>query len=244
MALITRTFKLKWSKMITPQVKHLAFSPIEGELAPFIAGQFVTLHIQHGGKTQHRSYSLSNTSTCSDSFEIAAAYVKNGLASELLFNMQPDSLIEMSGPHGLFVLKDEQPKRYILVATGTGVSPYRSMLAQIEQRLATEDLEVQLILGVRNQAELLFAADFRALAARMKNFSFSACYSQELPLDPLLDEVLGRVLVALPALNLNPLNDIVYLCGNPSMIDDAFAMLTELGFDRKNVRREKYSFTH
>ena len=43
-------------------------------------------------------------------------------------------------------------------------------------------------------------------------------------------------------LNLNPERDIVYLCGNPDMVDQAMAWLKELGFPVARVRREKYLF--
>jgi NAD(P)H-flavin reductase len=41
-------------------------------------------------------------------------------------------------------------------------------------------------------------------------------------------------------LDLDPENDIAYLCGNPDMIDQAFDRLTQKGFSPKNIRREKY----
>jgi len=244
MAIITRKFSLKWSKKITPRVMHLAFAPVEGVINPFIAGQFITFHITHDGKKYHRSYSIANSPTQLDALEISAAYVAKGLASELFFNMQPETEVEISGPHGLFTLKEEQPKRYILVATGTGVTPYRSMLPSLQKKLEQEDLKVELILGVRDRTELLFEKEFTEFANNNPNFNFTACYSRHQPESPKPFEMAGRTLVALAALHLNPNEDIVYLCGNPSMIDDAFALLVAKGFDRKHVRREKYSFSH
>ncbi len=35
-------------------------------------------------------------------------------------------------------------------------------------------------------------------------------------------------------------NDLIYLCGNPGMIDDAFQYLQEQGFAVQSIRREKY----
>ncbi len=34
--------------------------------------------------------------------------------------------------------------------------------------------------------------------------------------------------------------DIAYLCGNPNMVDAAFAALKELGLPVSQIRREKY----
>jgi ferredoxin-NADP reductase len=38
----------------------------------------------------------------------------------------------------------------------------------------------------------------------------------------------------------DPKKDIVYLCGNPDMIDTAVERLKAIGFDNTNLRREKY----
>ena len=53
-------------------------------------------------------------------------------------------------------------------------------------------------------------------------------------------EYKGYVQHAFPDLTLNPQEDIVYLCGNPSMIDDAFTYLKDTGFTMQQVIREKY----
>ena len=43
-----------------------------------------------------------------------------------------------------------------------------------------------------------------------------------------------------PELHLNPEQDLVYLCGNPGMIDDSFSYLKEQGFAMQQIIREKY----
>ena len=243
MAQPTHTYKLKWSKMTTPMVRHLAFVREDGEPILFTAGQFITLNIMGPTKILHRSYSIANAPAMDNPLELACAYVEGGVATNFLFNMQPGDTVEASGPYGLFVLKDEQPTRYVLIATGTGVTPYRSMLNNLSHRINTHSLQVELLLGVRNPSELLFGEEFAAFADQHEHFRFSACYSRhEEPLKSY--EYKGHIQDQFEKLQLNPTKDIVYLCGNPNMIDDAFAILTEKGFDRKNIRREKYLFSH
>ena len=136
--------------------------------------------------------------------------------------------------------------RYILIGTGTGVSPYRSMLKDIQDRFrqAQPELNVALVLGVRKPSELLFGEEFTQFEKQHAGFKFYACYSQTLSEKPQPFERLGRVQVVFNELSLNPEKDIIYLCGNPNMIDENFALLTEMGFDKKAVRREKYAFSH
>ncbi len=247
MAHPTHRYRLQWSKMIAPKVLHLSFAREDNAPFSFIAGQFITLQIEGPTKMLHRSYSVANAPDEDHSIEMACAYVEGGIASNLLFNLKPGDIVQASGPFGLFVLKEEHPARYILVATGTGVTPYRSMLNEIKRRLENTQphLKVALILGVRHLDELLFKDQFIQFANEHPNFEFYACYSRVKP--EVLKapfERIGYVQDTFAELKLSPENDIVYLCGNPNMIDTTFGLLTEQGFDRKNVRREKYLFSH
>ncbi len=246
MAQLPQRYILQWSKLIAPKVKHLAFTREEGTPLPFKAGQFMTLNIPGPTKTLHRSYSIANRPGKDNLVEIAISYVEGGVASELLFNLKPGDSVMATGPYGLFVLKEETPKRYVLISTGTGISPYRSMLDEIQERLkeTQKDLKVVVVQGVRNQAELLFGDDFITFANTNPNFTFYACYSRETKTALAPYERLGHVQTVFKELTLDPEHDIVYLCGNPFMIDDTFAQLTAMGFDKKNVRREKYGFSH
>jgi len=245
MAQITHRYILEASKMLAPKVLHLSFRREDNESFSFVAGQFITLHIETPTKKIHRSYSVAN-SPGDNRLEMSCAYVENGIASQLLFGLKPGDVVEAGGPYGLFVLKDEQPKRYLLVATGTGVTPYRSMLQEVQRRLTASHhpLKVALIFGVRSKEELLFKDEFLSFAKAHPNFEFHACYSREK--NSILSdfEHHGHVQTVLEKLHPNPDQDIVYLCGNPNMIDDTFTLLTEMGFDKKNVRREKYLFSH
>ncbi len=243
MAQVTTTYILQNSKLITPTVRHLTFEREDKQVIDFVPGQFVTFHIQGPEKLFRRSYSLANAPGAT-TIEVTCAHIEGGVASTHFAALKPGDPVTLGGPYGLLVLKDEQPERYILVATGTGVTPYRSMLPEIEKRLAAEsNLEVIVIQGVRKADDILFAEDFLELANKVPNFHFHACYSREESVNE-PHEAVGRVQTVLSKLQPDPENDIVYLCGNPNMIDENFDALTEKGFDRKQVRREKYVFSH
>lgn len=230
---------LEWAADITPGVRHLAFRRADREAFDFTAGQFINIHMDKDGKRTHRSYSIANTPGTSELIEIAIAPVEGGLATKLLYGLSPGDMIEASGPYGRFVLKDDPSCRYVLVATGTGVTPYRSMLPELSERMAA-GYSVELFLGVRNKPELLFGADFEQMAENHEGFGFTACYSRGMPNEPVGWESEGYVQVNLQKLDLDPETDIVYLCGNPDMVDEATALLKEAGFGIRQIRREKY----
>lgn len=236
----TFTLVLKQAECIAPQVRHLVFQREDGAPFIFIPGQFITLLLEGDGKLLRRSYSIANAHiNGSNTVEFAASYVEGGTASQKLFNLQPGETVTASGPFGRLILRDEQPERYLLIATGTGVTPYRAMLQEIEKRLQQqENLRVALLFGVRTPEELLYRDEFVTFAERQPRFEFRAYYSRARCHERY--EHQGHVQTAFMDIQLDPVKDIVYLCGNPNMIDEAFAQLTAKGFASQNVRREKY----
>lgn len=231
---------LEWSTDITPTVRHLAFRRADQEPFEYAAGQFINIHWDRDGERTHRSYSVVTAPGSSQLIEIAIAPVDGGFASGRLFALRPGDMVEASGPYGRFVLREDPPCRYLLVATGTGVTPYRSMLPDLEKLIAGQGFRVELLLGVRRREELLYPEDFLALAESSDDFTFRACYSRALPEAPQPWETQGYVQQHFDSLGLDVETDIVYLCGNPNMIDEAAASLKETGFGIKQVRREKY----
>jgi ferredoxin-NADP reductase len=229
---------LESARLVAPRVRELSFRRADGAAMPYLAGQFVTLLLPHEGKDLRRSYSIATVPGGDGVLALAASHVEGGRATALLFGMEPGARVKATGPYGRFVLRDDPPGRYLLIATGTGVTPYRAMLPELALRTGTGRCEVDLLLGVRTRAELLYADEFAALAAREPRFRFHPCLSREPELRP--GESRGHVQDQLARLALAPAHDVAYLCGNPAMVDAAFAALTAAGFPSANVRREKY----
>jgi len=227
--------------MVSPKVKHFVFKRTEDTLFDYLPGQFITIHFEHEGKVLRRSYSIANVPAQNNRIEFAAGYVEGGPGTNLLFNLKPGDSININGPFGRLTLKDDQHKRYILIATSTGITPYRAMIAELSHRLAANpDLHVVILQGVQKREDILYNDEFLALAKQFPRVTFQAHLSREegTPLNS--HEHLGHVQTAFPQLSLNPGEDLIYLCGNPSMIDDAFAYLKDQGFAMQQIIREKY----
>jgi ferredoxin-NADP reductase len=232
---------LQSARMVTPRVRELTFVRKDGEDIDYIPGQFVTLHMPHEGDVLRRSYSIASVPDQADgTVSVAVTHVDGGRATKRLFAMEPGETVDAVGPFGRFILRDEAPCRYLLIGTGTGITPYRAMLPELERRIDLEDFEVELFLGVRMREELLYGDDFTAVAEKHAGFNFHACYSRVMPDSPAPWEHQGYVQDFIDNAKPDPERDIVYLCGNPEMIDLAAARLKEEGFPVQNIRREKY----
>ena len=239
------SLRLVDSRMLAPSVRHLVFERADGAPCAFVPGQFVQIHFHYAdGKPTKRSYSVATIGAGDGSpverIEIAVSYVDGGAATQLLGNLKHGECVDASGPYGRFCLMDaDTNRRYLLVATGTGVTPYRAMLPQL-QKLAERGAEVALVYGARDETELLYGEEFEAFASQHPHFHFYSCFSRTPRATPRAHDRRGRVHVALGELQPHPEHDIVYLCGNPEMVDEAFEHLKQCGLPVPHVRREKY----
>ena len=237
--------------MLAPTVAHLSFVRADGQPLDFIPGQFVQVHFHYGdGTPTKRSYSLATVHDHAlgpgEAVEIAVSYVPGGAATALFEGLEPGGTIDASGPYGRFVLMPADANaRYLLIGTGTGVTPYRAMLPLLERQFAERDTKVVLLFGARNPQELLYGDEFRAFAERHPDhFRFVPCFSRELPAPGAAQDHAdvrhGYVQQFLAEFAPDAASDIAYLCGNPNMVDACFEALKDAGLDIKHIRREKY----
>lgn len=228
--------------MISPKVKHFIFSAEQSPAFNYQPGQFITIQFEHNGKQLKRSYSIANAPKHDNRIEFAAGYVEGGPGTDLLFNLSPGDKININGPFGRLILKDDIPRRYILVATSTGVTPYRAMISELKQRLSSNpSLNVIILLGVQKDIDAIYAQEFVDFANSFPNqvsFRLQLSRADNVTLQPW--QFKGYVQHAFSELALNPAEDVVYLCGNPGMIDEAFENLKANGFAMQQIIREKY----
>jgi len=231
--------------MIAPTVAHLSFVRDDGQPLDFIPGQFIQVHFAYAdGTPTKRSYSLAtihdHTLGPGEAVDIAVSYVPGGAATALFEGLDLGGSLQASGPFGRFCLMpQDRNRRYLLVGTGTGVTPYRAMLPLLAQAIAERGVEVVLLMGARTPAELLYGDDFRAFADAQPNFRFVPCFSRELPDAPHADVRHGYVQQFLAEFAPGD-GDIAYLCGNPNMVDATFEALKAFGLPVPLIRREKY----
>ena len=250
MAIVHFPLKLTARRMIAPTVAHLSFLRDDGLPLDYIPGQFIQVHFAYAdGAAARRSYSLATIHDHAlgpgEAVEIAVSYVAGGAATALFEGLPIGGSVDASGPYGRFCLMPaDANKRYLLIGTGTGITPYRAMLPQLATLMAQRGVEVVLLQGARTPEELLYGDEFRAFADVNPGFRFVPCFSRELPapgsLQSHADMRHGYVQNALAEFTPNGENDIAYLCGNPNMVDACFEALKTAGLPIPHVRREKY----
>jgi ferredoxin--NADP+ reductase len=111
---------------------------------------------------------------------------KKGICSNYLCDTKAGDEVKMIGPSGkVMLLPEKEPKTdYIMVATGTGIAPYRGFIRRLffEKTPAAEAYkgEAWLFLGVANSDALLYDDEFQEAKEKFpKNFRLDYALSRE-----------------------------------------------------------------
>ena len=233
---------------LSPRVFLLRVRPDAAEPTRFEPGQFVQAGLilptpardGSGGlrpRLQKRSYSLSSVPGDERGLELCIALVQEGRLTPELARLAPGARMWLDPtPLGRFTLEGIPAQRdFVLVATGTGVAPYVSMLRAYSARGRWRKLAI--VHGVRESADLVFRAELEEAARRDASVRYVPIVSRERPstrwtgLAGRVQQVLEpRTLKDLAGIELDPRGTHVLLCGNPAMIDEARALLEKRGF--------------
>lgn len=202
-----------------------------GRLA-FLPGQYVNLKVP--GSEQSRAYSFSSLQKDGEvSFLIRN--VPGGLMSSFLTSLaKAGDSMSLAGPLGSFYLRPIQ-RPLLLLAGGTGLAPFTAMLERIAEQGSEHPLH--LIYGVTNDFDLVELDRLQALAARIPNFTFSACVANPESQYPHK----GYVTQHIEPRHLNDGDVDVYLCGPPPMVEAVSQYIREQGITPANFYYEKFA---
>lgn len=194
---------------------------IERNGLEFKAGQYLVLNVP--GERKAREYSIYSAEQ--DNFiELLIKEVNPGELSRELKYLKIGTKIEIGGPFGYFILKDEvirQNQKVIFVATGTGISPFHSII------LSNPNLDYQVIHGVRYKYEAYEKDDYEA-------DRYQLCSSSENGIG-----FKGRVTDFLKTQKVN-CEALYYLCGNSAMVDEVSDFLEGKGLLPENIKTEVF----
>ncbi len=198
----------------------------------FLPGQYVNLKVP--GSEQSRAYSFSSLQKDGEvSFLIRN--VPGGLMSSFLTNLaKAGDSMSLAGPLGSFYLRPIQ-RPLLLLAGGTGLAPFTAMLEKIAEQGSEHPLH--LIYGVTNDFDLVELDRLQALAARIPNFTFSACVANPDSQYPQK----GYVTQHIEPRHLNDGDVDVYLCGPPPMVEAVSQYVREQGITPANFYYEKFA---
>jgi len=222
---------------------------VDGTALRFDAGQWVSFVLPNASTRAdagesaelRRSYSIASDPDGTPRFDIAVTRVARGPGSSYLHALEPGATLTAIGPQGFFTRPLASAAPSLFVATGTGVTPFRSMLRAAAA--AGDATPTWLLFGVRTEADVLYEDELRRLAEAHPSFRFEVTLSQpgegwagrrgyvQTHLRELYDGLATS----------EQREPHVYACGLAKMIGSVRDMLRkDMGLPRERVHTERY----
>jgi ferredoxin--NADP+ reductase len=239
---------------ISPWLMILRIEADGWQLPEFAAGQFAVIGLPGSAprcalsepeeapadpnKLIRRAYSIASSSLTKPYMDFYVALVTSGALTPRLFGLKIGDRIWLSPKiAGMFTL-DQMPadKHVVMIATGTGLAPYMSMLST--HLMCGESRRFAVLHGARHSWDLGYRSQLMTLEHLCNNLSYiptisrpqgeptpwtgATGYVQDLWKSGALDKVWG--------FHPTPDNTHLFLCGAPAMIDETSAILGQEGF--------------
>ena len=203
----------------------------------FTAGQFARIGLKVGDDLVVRAYSVVS-SPFDETLEFFSIVVPDGAFTSNLQHLKVgDELYLEKIPYGFLTLARYQlpmPKDLWLLATGTGLAPFISMLQDFE--VWQKYKNIHLVYSVRTASELAYVDRIQEVADTFgeghTGFKFVPIITRD-PNAPLHDRlpvlIENRALEKTVGLDFNPQTSHIMLCGNPQMVEDTKEALKARG---------------
>jgi len=219
---------------------------IKVDLGGYESGQFVRIGLRDGDEVIARPYSLVNTPQ-EDHLEVYFNIVEEGPLSPRLFALAAgDEVLVSDRPSGFLTISEVPPTKHLwMIATGTGIGPFLSIL---KSDAAWEKFEnLVLCYSVSYAEELAYQDLIEQIAERRgEQFRYAPIVTREsrdgglgkrvpsIMQDGSLEQFIG--------FEINADNSHVMMCGSADMITDVSAALVDRGM-QKHRRRDPGHFT-
>jgi len=216
-------------------------SPLYDEIN-FVPGQLVQLGFMESDEANgvpeylvKRNYSVASWPDGTNRFELIITYLQGGqMSRKLFYNSKIGDEFLYNGPMGVFTLPETIDRDIYFVSTGSGISPFRSMLGYIEKnKIPTKN--IKLFFGTRTKEDIPYFEEMKKYEKTIPNFEYIPCLSREK-----WEGHNGYVHTAyLPELTTLDEKPLIYFCGWDKMIREGRSYLSDLGYEMmKDIRVE------
>jgi CDP-4-dehydro-6-deoxyglucose reductase len=237
------TAELVARQPVASNIAELSFAMREPPCLEFKAGQFVSIAIPSATADRdtipRRSYSIASQSDAGGLLRFIIRVIPEGKASEFLMGLPLGAVVNMTGPHGFFVLDERHPGDVVFAATGTGFAAVMPMLGELARRRerAAEAPRTLVLWGARQESDLFARDEIDGLVARagseLRIFLTAAAPEWSGDRGRITQALLDR----LPELS----SPTFYLVGNGAMISEVKRELIARGVNRRTqIRTEAF----
>ena len=225
---------------VTHDMRHLVVRLVEPATLKFFPGQYVDFTIP--GTDWSRSFSMATTpSSDTGRLEFVIRVYPEGLFSHFLdTEVAVGDRLEITGPFGMFTLRDAPDKPLVFLGGGAGMAPILCLLRSMAERGIHRPATYYY--GARRRRDLCFEKELAAVGDVLPGFRFVPALSEPAADEDwdgevgLITDVVRRLATDIGAAD-------VYVCGPPPMVEAALELLPELGVDEKRIFYDKFTTT-
>lgn len=223
---------------ITHDLRHLVVQLVEPQTFRFFPGQYLDFVVP--GTEETRSFSMANTSTRERRLEFVVKVYPEGLFSHFLqTRLAVGDRLEVTGPFGVFTLRDAPEADLIFIGGGAGMAPILALLRSMAERGI--ERKATFYYGARRGHDLCFEKELRSLEETLADFRYVPALSE--PGDQAWDGEVGLITDVVRRREQDLAGADAYVCGPPPMVEAALELLPELGVAEKRIFYDKFTTT-
>lgn len=194
---------------------------VERKGLDFESGQHILMG--RSDSIHKREYSIYS-GTEDENLELLIKEISDGMVSKNLKKLSTGDHLEIEGPLGFFGLDKtalKQKRKFLFIASGTGIAPFHSMVKSVPE------LDYTVLHGVRYASEA-----YESKAYDPDRYVLCTTGDKE-------GDFHGRVTDYIQQHQFDK-DTICYFCGNFNMIKEAMDLLTAKGFSSEQLHAEVY----
>jgi len=216
---------------IAPGVRRLVIAL--DEPLSFNPGQYVQLNMPGGDA---RPYSVASSPLAPSRIELHVKRSENGVCTDgwVFKDLAVGDVVTLSGPYGRFSFRPMRDKPVLLLGSGTGLAPLKSIVSHLVET-GWDDHDVVLYHGVSTVAGLYDREWFEQVEATYDWFSYRPAVSREEH-----NGRTGRVPQLLAEDYPRAAGRVAYICGSPDMVEDTMKALMKARLFPRDIYREDF----
>lgn len=227
---------VKSIEALSNDVVHLVLELPDDTEFTYLPGQYVNILTDDGAP---RSFSMASQ-PAAGLIDLHIRRIPGGSFTQArLAALKPGDTLDVELPHGAFFLRKEDYRPMLMVATGTGLAPIKSM---IESLMDDPDCPpVALYWGMRTEGDLYLHHDIPAWGERLYEFQYVPVLSRA------GEGWQGRRGYVQQAVleDIDDLSDYaIYLCGSPEMVAAAKSEFLAKGASANHIYADSFLFQH
>ncbi len=201
----------------------------------FKPGQYLALKLEvKDPKGNMRTFSISSSPT--ENFLSITTKITNSPFKQLLDNLKVGDKIEINGPYGSFIL--DENKDAIMLTGGIGITPLRSMIKySVDKKLKSNQI---LFYSNKIPEEQLYSSEFEKFS-KYSNFKKIDTITRVEESKENWEGITGRIDKNLIIKHVKDLNQIFYISGSRSMVEEILKILEEMNIPKENIKSEFFS---